>query len=144
MNICTPIGASGARVGPFFRLELSRTRLGRLLRLRALTSRREQRQSCNARFRKVGREDLRPEIRTEQLVDHRRIELLTAASNELVADYLLAQRIPVRTLRGHSIERICQHDNARCERDIFTREAIWIAGSVPVLVVMPDRGYDVP
>src|SRR6266404_4154154 len=49
-----------------------------------------------------------------------------------------AHRLAIRPVSRHRINGIGDHDDARADGDLLTREPVWIARSVEVLVMVSD------
>ena len=49
----------------------------------------------------------------------------------------------IRAICGHRVNRIREHNDSGAERNVGSGELVGIAGSIPVLVMMPNRGEDI-
>src|SRR5207245_9182165 len=66
------------------------------------------------------------------------VELATGILPYLVHDSLKRQRLSVRPLRGHGVERIGEHDDPVADRIVLTGNSIRIPAAVEVLVMIPN------
>jgi hypothetical protein len=77
----------------------------------------------------------------QQLIADYGIELLALAFRQFLAYGLFAKRAPIRSIGGHRVNGVSEHDNAGLERDRVTRETVGISAAVPVFVMMTDRRH---
>ncbi len=75
--------------------------------------------------------------------NHWRIELGATATHQLLCRIRDGHRLPVRAIIGHCVEGIDDEDDSRPDRDVLSREAIRIAGSVEVFVMVADQRQDI-
>src|ERR1044072_3297694 len=81
------------------------------------------------------------EMLNEQLDDLRVVVRAAAAQQE--GDGLLARQAATkRAVFAHRVEAIDDRNDARGDGNRFALQAVWIAESVPLLVMMPDDGHD--
>src|SRR6266513_730780 len=71
-----------------------------------------------------------------------RIKLTSRILLELLDGTGKAHRLAIRPVSGHRINGIGDHDDARANGDLFTREPVWIARSVEVLVMVSDHAFN--
>jgi hypothetical protein len=68
-------------------------------------------------------------------IDQTGIELLIALAEDLTHRVQHGPRLLVRTLMGESIKDVSNSDDPTSERDLFSADAMRIAGAVPALVM---------
>src|SRR5450756_1960686 len=66
------------------------------------------------------------------------IELRPKVSCDFLPGLCHRERAAIWTLRRHCIECVGESHNSRADRNVFSRQAIWIACSVPSLMVIAD------
>jgi len=84
------------------------------------------------------REERSPEVTREKSVSNLGVELLSPTLYEFASHCRFIQRSAIRSLRGHRVERIGEHDYARRQWNLGTLQAFGISSPVPVLVMMHD------
>ncbi len=69
-----------------------------------------------------------------------RIELRAGPGRDLGRDVVEWQAVPVRSVRPQGVVDVRNGEHPGRDRDLLTREALWIALPVPALMVLPDDG----
>src|SRR5262245_9763931 len=74
----------------------------------------------------------------EQGVHDRRVPLDASALLEDVVDLPGGKSLPVESVAGHGVERVCYRQNARLKGDFLAREVVWVSLAVHTLMVVTD------
>src|SRR6266542_1527948 len=64
-----------------------------------------------------------------------RVELAAPLGEDLVGRVLPGQRLSIRPVARHRVQRVGKREDARTQRDLLPRDTVRVAGPVPALVV---------
>src|SRR5690242_12045833 len=78
-------------------------------------------------------------IRSCDQVDEPWVKLTTRIFLQLLEGSRQAHSSPIRSIRGHRVNRIGDHDDSSADGDVFACQPVRIARSIIILVMMPNH-----
>lgn len=82
-------------------------------------------------------EKLTESAAAQQRIANSWIELATPMLDQLGTNGIGIERLAVRPVRCHGVDRVSEHDDSRREGNTITRQPIRVASPIPVFVMMP-------